>query len=176
MLVRDTFEKEYRDLFISHKTGTTIWSPLASGLLAGKYNDGNIPEASRFSSDSDFIKGLYNRYLSADKKEATVAKFNKLAELAKELGVSQVQLCLAWAISNTDVSVALLGFSRVSQVEENLKCIDLYHRWTPEIDAKIEAILENKPDPVMDFNANPWVPTKGRRAEALLKEGVDHKN
>lgn len=114
MLVRDKFEKEYRDIFMSHGYGTTIWSPLASGLLAGKYNDGKIPEASRFSSDSEFIKGLYNRYLSEDKKEATVKKFVALGELAKELGYSQAQLCLAWAIANTDVSVAILGFSRVS--------------------------------------------------------------
>lgn len=89
MLVRDRFEKEYRDIFLSHGYGTTIWSPLASGLLAGKYNDGNIPEASRFSNDTDFIKGLYNRYLKADKKEATIKKFVALGELAKELNVSQ---------------------------------------------------------------------------------------
>jgi len=52
----------------------------------------------------------------------------------------------------------------------------LYQRWTPELDARVEAILENKPTPVMDFSANPWAPTKGRRAEALLKEGRDYKN
>jgi len=75
MLVRDRFENEYRDIFLSHGYGSTIWSPLASGLLAGKYNDGNIPESSRFSWDSDFIKGVFNRYLSPDTKDATIKKF-----------------------------------------------------------------------------------------------------
>lgn len=176
MLARDVFEKEYRDLFVSHGMGTTIWSPLASGLLSGKYNDGNIPDGSRFATDDGFMKMVFNRYLSPKTKDATVAKFAKLGELAKELNVTQPQLCLAWTLANTDVSVALLGFSRLSQVEENLKSIELYQRWTPEIDAKIEAILENKPDAVMDFSSSPWTQTKGRRAEALLKEGRDHKN
>jgi len=88
MLVREKFEKEFRDLYISHGTGTTIWSPLASGILAGKYNDGNIPDGSRFANDSEFMKAIFNRYFSKDVKDATIIRLNKLADLAKELEVS----------------------------------------------------------------------------------------
>eukprot|EP00351_Strombidinopsis_sp_SopsisLIS2011_P005274 CAMPEP_0116881496 /NCGR_PEP_ID=MMETSP0463-20121206/13603_1 /TAXON_ID=181622 /ORGANISM="Strombidinopsis sp, Strain SopsisLIS2011" /LENGTH=176 /DNA_ID=CAMNT_0004533489 /DNA_START=598 /DNA_END=1128 /DNA_ORIENTATION=+ len=176
MLVREKFEKEFRDLYISHGTGTTIWSPLASGILAGKYNDGNIPDGSRFANDSEFMKAIFNRYFSKDVKDATIIRLNKLADLAKELKFPRFNFALLGLSLTLMYQLLFLDSQESSQVAENLKALDLYKKWTPELDAKVEAILENKPDPMMDFNASPWVPTKGRRAEALLKEGRDFPN
>jgi len=91
MLVRDAFEKEYRRLFSEYKYGTTIWSPLAGGILAGKYNDGVAPEGSRYSArkDNPFIEAIWKRYFEGGAKDATIKKLQALGELAKELGFSQ---------------------------------------------------------------------------------------
>ena len=85
-----------------------------------------------------------------------MVKLNALADLAKELGYTQAQLALAWAISNTDVSTCLLGFSRVSQVEENLKSLELYKKWNEDIEKKVRDILDNEPEVTMDFRR--WAP------------------
>ena len=98
MLRRDNFEKNYRNLFAEQKYGSTIWSPLASGILSGKYNDGNIPQDSRFGS-SDSLNFVWVKYMSQE-KDKTCAKLRKLADLAKELGTTQPVLCLAWAIAS----------------------------------------------------------------------------
>jgi aryl-alcohol dehydrogenase-like predicted oxidoreductase len=88
MLVRDRFEKEYRRLFSEKRYGTTIWSPLAGGILAGKYNSGNITEGTRY----DFLQNmphwnqLWYKYMSEEKKEKTVKILNGIANIAKELG------------------------------------------------------------------------------------------
>ena len=74
-------EVKYRRLFEAGKLGTTVWSPLASGILTGKYNDG-IPEGSRFDTNKDLI-GSFNRYFSEEKKDKTLVSLNKFAELAK---------------------------------------------------------------------------------------------
>jgi len=71
---RDLFEKEYRRLFSEYKYGTTIWSPLAGGILAGKYNNGEIPAGSRYDVHNDFLKGTWNTYFSEEKKPGTVKK------------------------------------------------------------------------------------------------------
>lgn len=89
---------------------------MASGILSGKYNDGNLPEGSRFTENPELMR-IYDMYLGGDKKEAGLKKLRGLEALAKELGTDQVSLCLAWAISNRDVSTCLLGFSRPEQVE-----------------------------------------------------------
>lgn len=166
MLWRDRFEKEYRYLFSEYKYGSTIWSPLASGLLSGKYNSGDVPEGSRFDNHS-VTKSIWERHFGNGKKDKTVEKLNKLADLAKELGYSQAQLTLAWAIANGDVSVCLLGFSRVSQVEENVKAIELFRKWTQEIEDKVNGILDNSPE--FDLNWRTWRPLAFRRQEALKK-------
>jgi voltage-dependent potassium channel beta subunit len=126
MLVRDRFENEYRRLFSENKYGTTIWSPLAGGILAGKYNDGVIPEGSRYDNHKAFLDPIWAKYMGEGKKEATLKKLNALGDLAKENGYSQAQLALAWTIASSDVSTCILGFTRLSQVEENLKAMELY--------------------------------------------------
>lgn len=82
MLVRDRFEKEYRRLFSENKYGTTIWSPLAGGILTGKYNSGNIPEGSRY--DKHKLDFVWTKYFSDEKKESTISTLKKLEEVAKE--------------------------------------------------------------------------------------------
>jgi aryl-alcohol dehydrogenase-like predicted oxidoreductase len=111
MLVWNRFEKEYRRLFTDYHHGSTIWSPLAGGILSGKYNDGNIPAGSRYDKDPS---GVWNWYMSPDKKDSTLKKLRALAKVAKDIDYTQAQLALAWAIASKDVSTCILGFSRLS--------------------------------------------------------------
>jgi voltage-dependent potassium channel beta subunit len=164
MLCRSKFENEFRFLFKEYKYGTTIWSPLAGGILAGKYNDGNIPEGSRYDNHK-MLDAIWKKHMGEGVKEVTLKKLNALADIAKELGYTQAQLSLAWAIANTDVSTCILGFSRVSQVEENLKALELYYKWTPEIEKKVRAALNTDPEDVMDWRK--WSPLTNRRDEAI---------
>jgi aryl-alcohol dehydrogenase-like predicted oxidoreductase len=155
MLRRDNMEKGLRRVFESYKLGTTVWSPLASGILSGKYNDGNVPEDSRFGAKKigggDIENWVWTKYMDPKIKDDTCKKLRALADLAKEHGYTQPQMCLAWVIANTDVSTAILGFSRVSQIEENLKAIEMMDKWTPELDAKCTEILANSPEFDMDW-------------------------
>ena len=89
-------------------------------------------------------------------KEGTLKKLNALGDIAKELGYTQAQLSLAWAIANRDVSTCILGFTRISQVEENLKSLELYQKWTPEIEKKVRDVLANDPEPMTNFRT--WAP------------------
>jgi aryl-alcohol dehydrogenase-like predicted oxidoreductase len=87
MLQRERFENEYRYLFETYKYGTTTWSPLAGGFLAGGFNDGNVPATSRFATNPLFVNVILPKYFG-DRKEKTVKALQGLAEIAKELGVS----------------------------------------------------------------------------------------
>ena len=165
MLVRDRFENEYRRLFAENKYGTTIWSPLAGGILTGKYNEGVIPEGSRYDNHKAMLDFAWKKYFADDKKEGTLKKLKGLEAIAKEVGFTQAQLALAWAIATTDTSTCILGFTRLSQVEENLKAIELYQKWTPEIEKKVRDVLGNDPEPTMDFRT--WGPMPQRRDQSL---------
>jgi aryl-alcohol dehydrogenase-like predicted oxidoreductase len=114
MVSRNKFESEYRRIFSEYRYGSTIWSPLAGGILTGKYNDGNIPEGSRFDNHKYLLDMGWKTHMGPDVKDKTLKKLNALADLAKELGYTQAQLALAWAIANTDVSTCILGFTRLS--------------------------------------------------------------
>jgi len=135
---REKMEKEYRDIFTQVGMGTTIWSPLASGLLSGKYNDG-IPKGSRFALEGfDWLK---DRWVADDKMK----KVKKMAELASKLGVSTAALSIAWCIKNPNVSTAILGATKKQQLIENLKAIEVEKLLDQELMDKIEAIMKNKP-------------------------------
>ena len=151
MLVRDTVEKEYVEAFDDYGLGTTIWSPLKSGILTGKYNDG-IPKDSRFDKAKHYI-GIYNAYLKGDKREKTVAKLNKLAEVAERLGCTQAQLALAWAGKSKDVTTVLLGATSLEQLEQNLGALAIIPKLTREILDEIETILDNRPDRGTEYRA-----------------------
>ena len=138
MFHREKLEKEFLPLFENFGLGTTIWSPLSSGLLSGKYVDGKTDDKTRF----DKLQWLKDRELgNADNME----KVKKLVALAKELSIPMPQLALAWCLKNKNVSTVILGASKVSQLEENLKCIDALPKLTDEVMLKIEEILKNKP-------------------------------
>lgn len=136
LLHRQRFEKEYAILYKELGYGTTIWSPLASGLLTGKYNQGSVPEGSRAQLEG--YGWLKDRLLDPAKLEVT----RRLAELAEGLGVSLAQMSLAWVLRNPNVSTVITGASRVEQVKENMKAVDVVPLLTDEVMARIEAALE----------------------------------
>lgn len=136
LLHRQRFEKEYAILYKELGYGTTIWSPLASGLLTGKYNQGSVPEGSRAQLEG--YGWLKDRLLDPAKLEVT----RRLAEVAEGLGVSLAQMSLAWALKNPNVSTVITGASRVEQVKENMKAVDVVPLLTDEVMARIEAALE----------------------------------
>lgn len=103
--------------------------------------------------------------MGPENKEKTLKTLSTLADIAKELGYTQAQLALAWAISNKDVSTCILGFTRLSQVEENLKALELYYKWTPELEKRVRDTLGNDPETIQDWRA--WAPLTNRRDIAL---------
>ncbi|KAJ4342977.1 hypothetical protein N0V87_000695 [Didymella glomerata] len=140
---RERFEKEYAPLYEKFQYGTTIWSPLASGLLTGKYNEG-IPEDSRFATNKDFFKKTVEE-LKSEEGQAKIEKVKKLTKIAEKLGASTSQLALAWAAKNPHVSTVILGASKVEQVHDNCAALKLLPKLTPEVMEEIEGILGNKP-------------------------------
>ncbi len=121
---RKKVEREYARLYDDIGLGLTTWSPLASGLLTGKYADG-IPEGSRAALPGyEWLKGL----LTDEKKNGQV---RELAELADRLGVTTSQLAIAWCAANPHVSTVITGASSVDQVHENLKALDALEQLTP---------------------------------------------
>lgn len=133
LLARRRVEVEYARLFADYGYGATTWSPLASGLLTGKYNNG-IPADSRGS-----VKG-YEWLKDQLTDEKALARVRALQPIADELGVTLAQLALAWCVKNPNVSSVITGASRVGQVRENMKAIDVVAKLTPEIMARIDAI------------------------------------
>ena len=135
---REKVDKEYLDIFRTVGMGTTIWSPLASGLLSGKYNDG-IPKGSRFALEGfDWLK---ERWVMDEKMK----KVKKLSELAAKLGVTTAALSIAWCIKNPNVSTAILGATKKVQLLDNLKAVEALEKLTPEVMEKIEGIMKTKP-------------------------------
>jgi aryl-alcohol dehydrogenase-like predicted oxidoreductase len=131
MFERQKVESDYLPLYSLFGLGTTIWSPLASGLLTGKYNDG-IPPDSRGT-----VKGyewLQERLTDA----AKIAKVRKLAPIADEIGCTLAQMSLAWCLMNPHVSTVITGASRPSQVVENMRALDAVRKLTPEVMARID--------------------------------------
>ena len=144
MFTRNRVEHEYDRLYQEFGLGTTIWSPLAGGLLTGKYNRG-IPEGTRVSLEGyQWLRPGYE----GDEAKARVAKVEKLGAVAKELGCSVAQLGVAWCLKNPRVSTVILGASKVEQLTENLGALDLAPRLDTAVMERIEEILGNKP--VMD--------------------------
>jgi len=146
---RQRFEVEYAPLFQQFQYGTTIWSPLASGLLTGKYND-VIPEDSRFANNKSFFEGTI-KSLQSEEGKAKIAKVRKLTEIAEKLGGNVTQLSLAWCIKNENVSTVILGATKVAQIEDNVGALKLVSKLTPEVMEDIEKILDNKPAPPASF-------------------------
>lgn len=147
MFHRERFEVEYRRLYTEIGLGTTIWSPLASGLLTGKYNQG-IPEDSRASLEG--YEWLKERFES-EEAQKQIEKVSQLMKLADKLDCSVAQLAIAWCLTNPNVSTVITGASRPSQVEENMKALQIYEKLSPDLLQEIEEILQNKPEQPADL-------------------------
>jgi len=134
LLDRKRFEVEYAPIFEKYKMGATIWSPLASGALTGKYLKG-IPDGSRAS-----LKGyewLRETMVDSDRGQTRMKKVSELLPIAEELGTSLSKLAIAWCLLNKNVSSVILGASKVEQLEENLSAVDVVALLTDEVQAKL---------------------------------------
>jgi len=135
---RTKVEHDYYTIFKNIGMGTTIWSPLASGLLTGKYNEG-IPEGSRMSLGN--YSWLKDRSLTANKLERVKA----LGQVAAKMDTSLATLCIAWCIKNPNVTTAILGATKESQLLENLGALEIYHKLDESILKEIDEIMGTKP-------------------------------
>ena len=138
MFVRNKVEVEFSQIYKTVGLGTTIWSPLASGLLTEKYFD-SIPSDSRMNREE--LGWLKEKTLLPTQIE----KAKKINEIAQRLGVSLAQLGIAWCAQNPNVSTVILGASRLSQLKEILEAIHCVELMTEEVNKQIEMILDNKP-------------------------------
>ncbi|MDK2839497.1 MAG: hypothetical protein PWQ83_1047 [Thermosipho sp. (in: thermotogales)] len=137
MLVRDRVEKEYLPIYEKYGMGLTTFSPLASGILTGKYNNG-IPEDSRLARFPGLRKHMQESGILSEK---TFEKLQKLQKIADELGSKLSQLALAWCLLNPHVSSVILGVSRLEQLHENLKALEVKEKITEDVEKEIRKIL-----------------------------------
>lgn len=138
LLERQKMEYEFLMIFKTVGIGTTIWSPLASGLLTGKYNDG-IPEGSRFALEGfDWLK---NQWMVDDK----LNKVRQLTAIAGELGTSTATLSIAWCVANPNVTTAILGATKKEQLTENLKALEVLPKLNAEVLQRIDDVMQTKP-------------------------------
>jgi len=138
MLHRDKVEVEYDQIYKTVGLGTTIWSPLASGVLTGKYNNG-VPEGSRFTQPQ------YDNIKERLVIEENIEKVKRLVPIAQDVNMSLAQLSIAWCAKNPNVSTVILGASKVEQLEETLKVADKMDAMTIEVMERIEVALDNTP-------------------------------
>ena len=141
MLHRDRVEREYDPLYKGIGLGTTIWSPLASGILTNKYAAG-VPEGSRMSlPEYDWLR----ESMESEEGRQKIQTATQVKKVADELSCTMAQLAIAWCLLNPNVSTVILGASRAEQLEENLAAADLVEKLTPEVVDSIETILGNRP-------------------------------
>lgn len=135
LLKRERVEQEYKPLYQNFGLGTTIWSPLASGLLTGKYND-TMPTDSRLAMPG--FEWLKESVLSGDRlpRARRITTF-----VQKELGMSPAKFAIAWCLKNPDVSTVILGATKLSQLHENLDALDLLDQLTPDVMQRVEELL-----------------------------------
>ena len=138
LLERYKMEVEYQPIFNNIGMGTTIWSPLASGLLTGKYNEG-IPDDSRLALEG--FEWLKDKTFT----EERISNIRNLKAVADDLHTSLATLAIAWCIHNPNVTSAILGATKEAQLLENLKALEVYPKLTSEIINRIEAVMKTKP-------------------------------
>ena len=147
MFHRDRVEREYELLYKTMGLGITSFSPLASGLLSGKYNDG-IPQDSRVNVEGfDWLR----KRLENEEGKRRISLVAQMIPIANELGCTMAQLAIAWCLKNPNVSTVITGASRKSQVLENMKVLDVVEKLTPDVMEKIEGILNNRPKLAQDW-------------------------
>jgi voltage-dependent potassium channel beta subunit len=134
LLERHRFGPDYEALYEDYGYGSTTWSPLASGLLTGKYNAG-IPKNSRGALDG--LEWLKEQLTDADR----LAKVSALKPIADQMGASLAQFSLAWCLQNPYVSTVMTGASRVEQVHENMRALEFVDRFTPDVMDAIDQVF-----------------------------------
>jgi len=139
MLHREKVEVEFSQIYKTVGLGTTIWSPLASGVLTGKYLD-KFPEGTRLGMEG--LEWLKDLSLTEERLE----KVRGLSKIAEELGTSMPKLAVAWCLTNPNVSTVILGGSKVHHLEENIDALELVPQLTDEVLEQIEEVLQNKPN------------------------------
>ena len=168
IFTRVNVENKYGDLIKNFKFGLAVFSPLESGILTGKYIN-EIPKDSRAHLTYDNANSAMDRYIKEKKKLGWKNVKNKeIAE--KKIKCTLAQLCIAWVIANKDVNTCLLGAAKVSQLEENIKALEIYKNIDNETWIEIEKILDNVPDGERDFLNNEMLPS--RRNTVM---GIDYK-
>jgi aryl-alcohol dehydrogenase-like predicted oxidoreductase len=140
---RERLEVEYAPLVERHRFGTTIFSPLANGLLTGKYNEG-IPSGSRLDTNAQIFKNAAHQ-LKSPEGQAKIEKVRKLTKIAERLGATVGQLSLAWAAKQKGVSTVILGATTTAQLEENIGSLGVLSKLDDKILEEIETVLDNKP-------------------------------
>ncbi|MBP2680702.1 MAG: voltage-dependent potassium channel, beta subunit [Candidatus Krumholzibacteriota bacterium] len=147
MFRRERVEVEYAPLYREFGMGTTIWSPLASGVLTGKYNDG-IPAGSRLSLPGyEWLRDSALGHRAAER----IDKVKTLSGIARELGCTTAQLAVAWCLKNPNVSTVITGATHPRQVRENMESLAVAPRLTDEVMERIEGALKNKPRAPQDY-------------------------
>lgn len=147
MFNREKVEKEYAHLYSEIGLGTTVFSPLASGLLTGKYNQG-LPSGTRATLEG--YEWLKKRFVDQEAQER-IAKVQLMVPIADELNCSLAQLALAWCLKNPNVSTVITGASKVEQVQDNMQAIEVAERLDNTLLERIDQILGNKPESEPDF-------------------------
>ncbi len=138
---RQKVEGDYLPIYDTFGLGTTIWSPLASGLLTGKYNDG-IPQDSRMALPGyEWLR----EQLESEKGQKRLGQIRELQTIAEGAGISLTHLALAWCLRNPRVSTVILGASRLSQLQGNLAAMEAVEKLTPDVMEAIEGVVQNKP-------------------------------
>jgi len=142
MFHRQTIEVEYARLYEAIGLGTTIWSPLASGMLTGKYNDG-VPEDSRMN-----LKGYewLRKMFEGEEWQQRLTIVRQLTQVADDLGTTMAKMAIAWCLKNENVSTVITGASRPEQVRENMAALEVVPLLTDDVMARIEELLANKPE------------------------------
>ncbi|MEP7196804.1 MAG: aldo/keto reductase [Saprospiraceae bacterium] len=138
MLNREKIEVEFSQIYKTVGLGTTIWSPLASGILTDKYAQGNPKDTRLFMEGLDWLR-------ERNMTETNLQAAKDLSLFAKEHNISLANLAIGWCIANPNVSTAILGASQLSQLKENLKTLEFIELFTPDMMEKIDQILKNKP-------------------------------
>ena len=134
---REKMENDYLDLFKNRGLGTTIWSPLASGVLTGKYQSG-IPDDTRMNLNGyEFLKDRLN----SDKGRTMLRITNDLEEISNSIGVPLVNLALGWCLQNKNVSTVILGASNPDQLKQNLKTVNYLEKFDDSVMKKIDEII-----------------------------------
>lgn len=164
LLERNKVENDYTHLFDKHNYGTTVWSPLFSGVLTGKYRKDDLKEGRLNTKDESSM----HKFKYFAKKAEIDSKLDKLEEIAKRFNCSLAQLALAWVIKSSNVSTCILGTSKVEQLKENLVSLDIVEKLTEDVEKEIEDIMDTTPSNVR-INWRTFELKESRRLELSRK-------